>query len=500
MRVTLPVYIASTSLAAILALAAQGLDRPVNAQDVPTADTDTLPGVEIVTETPAENAAETTTETAAEAAAEPPTSGAERPAVTAAGDDDAVAPDPATADLEAETPPMASVLALTVADSLLEEPYRVGEERRTVEVASGDTILALMLGSGAASRDAHALIDALETVYNPRDLQIGQEITLVFNHHGYSSSLEGLELMPSVETIAMVRRNADGDFEASEVANDLDTRRVAAAGTITNNLAADTGAAGVPYGVLVPLIRAYSYTVDFQRDIQPGDSFEILFERDFFADGTQARNGDVLYARLRLGDRDLPVYQFETDDGMVDYYDRDGLSVRRALLRTPIDGARLSSGFGMRRHPILGYTRMHRGVDFAAPTGTPILAAGDGVVDLIGPNRGYGNYIRLRHNSRMATAYAHMSRFARGLSRGTRVRQGDVIGFVGSTGLSTGPHLHYEVLIGGSQVNPLSVDLPTGRELAGTELARFRGVIDALDAAFAESLRERDQLAETPEP
>ena len=457
MRVTLPVYIVSTSLAAALALAAQGLGRPVSAQDVPVADADTAPA-------------------AAEAGGDSGDAGA----IAGDHEDGDTAPSPATADLEAEMPPMASVLALTVADSLLEEAFRVGEDRLTVEVASGDTILALMLENGAASRDAHAVIDALETVYDPRDLQIGQEITLVFDHHGYGSSLDGLELMPTVETIATVRRGTDGGFEASEIANDLDTRRVAAAGTITNNLAADTGAAGVPYGVLVPLIRAYSYTVDFQRDIQPSDGFEILFERDFFTDGTQARNGDVLYASLRLGSRDLPVYRFETDDGMVDYYDRDGLSVRRALLRTPIDGARLSSGFGMRRHPILGYTRMHRGTDFAAPTGTPILAAGDGVIDIIGPNRGYGNYIRIRHNNRMATAYAHMSRFARGLSRGS--------------------HLHYEVLIGGTQVNPMSIDLPTGRELDGAELARFRGVVDGLDAAFAESLRERDQLAETPEP
>ena len=402
-------------------------------------------------------------------------------------------------ELDEQTPPLTSVLALSVADSLLTEPYAIGTERRTVTVASGDTLLAVLANNGAPRTQAHALVDALEVLYDPRDLQIGQELTLILDRMGHETTLRGFEIMPDVEATIRVTRNAqDTAYQAERIATHLEVQRIAAAGAITSSLAADTGTAGVPYAVLMPLIRAYSYTVDFQRDIRDGDRFEVLFEREYFDDGRVARDGEVLYARLQLGDRDLPVYRFETSDGYIDYFDRDGLSVRRALLRTPIDGARLSSGYGYRRHPILGYTRLHRGVDFAAPTGTPIFAAGDGVIERLGPNAGYGNYIRIRHTGRLGTAYAHMSRFARGLAPGARVRQGQVIGHVGSTGLSTGPHLHYEVLQDGVQVNPLSVDLPIGRELTGSDLVAFRARMDDIDASFRSAIRTQGQLAETP--
>jgi murein DD-endopeptidase MepM/ murein hydrolase activator NlpD len=401
------------------------------------------------------------------------------------------------ADADAERAPLATVLALSTADSVLEEAYRYGPERRLVTVGSGDTLLGLLGEAGVPRREAHEAVDALETVYDPRDLQIGQELTLGFRHDGRTVALTGLELMPEVDRVITVERQGDG-FAARQAANRLETRRVAAGFYIDASLAADAGNAGVPYAVLHPLIRVFSYSVDFQRDFRPGDEFRILYEREHHADGEVARLGEPVYAELRLGDRALPVYRFETADGAVDYFDPTGQSVRRALLRTPVDGARLSSGYGMRRHPILGYTRMHRGTDFAAPTGTPIFAAGDGVVDAIGPNRGYGNYLRIRHNSRLSTAYAHMSRFAGGLSRGDRVRQGEVIGYVGSTGLSTGPHLHYEVLVEGAQVNPMSVDLPTGRMLEGAELARFEAMVAETDAEYAAAMARAGQVAERP--
>ena len=400
-------------------------------------------------------------------------------------------------DADAERVPLPTVLTLGEADTLLEQAYRYGVERRVVAVGSGDTLLGLFAAAGAERGEAHAVVDALETVYDPRDLQIGQALTLMLRHDGRDSTLIGLELMPEVDRIIRVRRVGDG-FTAESLANDLETRRVAAGYFINASLAADASRAGVPYEVLHPLIRVFSYSVDFQRDFQPGDEVRILYERDHYADGTVARHGEPLYAELRLGERALPIYRFETADGAMDYFDSDGQSVRRALLRTPIDGARLSSGFGMRRHPILGYTRMHRGTDFAAPRGTPILSAGDGVIEAIGPNRGYGNYMRIRHNGQLSTAYAHMSRFASRLRRGDQVRQGQVIGYVGSTGLSTGPHLHYEVLVDGAQVNPMSVDLPTGRVLEGAELAQFRAMAAEIDTTDATAMRQAGQLAETP--
>jgi len=200
-----------------------------------------------------------------------------------------------------------------------------------------------------------------------------------------------------------------------------------------------------------------------------------------------------------LRDHRIEVYRFTPSDGRTDYFKPNGESIRRALLRTPIDGARISSGFGMRKHPILGYSRMHKGIDFAAPTGTPIFAAGDGVITQIGRNGGYGNYIRIRHNSRYSTAYAHISRFAKGIRKGSRVRQGQVIAYVGSTGRSTGPHLHYEVLVEGKQTNPRSIKLPTGQILEGEDLKAFQAAKTEIDRLRNGLRHDRLLIARQPE-
>ena len=229
---------------------------------------------------------------------------------------------------------------------------------------------------------------------------------------------------------------------------------------------------------LQDMIRAYSFDVDFQREIRVGDSFAMLYEEFADEDGNVVRYGSPTLAVLRVSGATLPIYQYTPASGFADYFNDKGESVRKALLRTPIDGARITSGFGMRDHPLLGYSRMHKGVDFGAAAGTPILAAGDGTIDFIGRNSGYGNYVRIRHNDTYKTAYAHMQGFANGLGQGSRVRQGQVIGYVGSTGMSTGPHLHYEVMVQDEQINPLDVKLPSGEKLAGTELASFLEIRD----------------------
>jgi murein DD-endopeptidase MepM/ murein hydrolase activator NlpD len=230
------------------------------------------------------------------------------------------------------------------------------------------------------------------------------------------------------------------------------------------------------------MIRIFSFDVDFQRELQPGDSFEVLYEALFEDDGSLAKTDGVLYASLTLSGERLDMYNFTPQSGHDDFFDRKGQSVRKTLMRTPIDGARLSSRFGMRKHPVLGYTRQHKGVDFAAPRGTPIYAAGDGVIESAGRNGGYGKYLRIRHNSTYKTAYGHMTRIAKGMRRGKRVRQGQIIGYVGSTGRSTGPHLHYEVLRGGRQVNPLKIKLPSGEKLKAADLASFQRHRAGIDA------------------
>ena len=244
-------------------------------------------------------------------------------------------------------------------------------------------------------------------------------------------------------------------------------------GTIHTSLAAAADRAGVPPGVLAEMIRAFSYDVDFERDIHPGDTFTVLYDRieDEFGPSYPARpDGLCRDGARRPRDPALPLRAARRRTRL---FHRDGENTRKPLLRTPIDGARLSSGFGMRLHPILGYTRMHQGVDFAAPSGTAIYAAGDGTVVQVGRVNGYGNYVEVKHNEQYTTAYAHLSAFARGLKEGERVRQGEVIGYVGMTGSATGPHLHYEVHEHGAAVDPQSIKMPAMTRLAGADLKEF---------------------------
>jgi murein DD-endopeptidase MepM/ murein hydrolase activator NlpD len=295
-----------------------------------------------------------------------------------------------------------------------------------------------------------------------------------------------LALQPDVERDVRVVRSEADDFLAESIDRPLQLTSALVAGSIASNLSADAVAAGVPMPVLSDLIRIFSFDVDFQRDIQPGDGFEVLYDAKLEADGSLAKAGDVRFAAMTLSGKRFELYAFTPKSGISDFFDTKGQSVRKTLMRTPIDGARLSSRFGMRKHPILGYTRMHRGTDFAAPTGTPIYAAGDGTVTVAGRKGAYGNYVRIRHNSTYDTAYAHMKGFAKGIRSGARVRQGQIIGYVGTTGRSTGPHLHYEVLVNGKQINPSKIKLASGEQLKGEDLANFqdrRAEIDTLRGA-----------------
>jgi len=241
----------------------------------------------------------------------------------------------------------------------------------------------------------------------------------------------------------------------------------------------------IPRPIIEDLIRIYSYDVDFQRKVQPGDSFEVLYAGEEETPVADSRN-DVLFATLTVGGETKKFYRFQSpDDGLVDYYDDTGKSAKKFLVRKPVLAGIMRSGFGLRRHPVLGYTKMHTGVDWAAESGTPIYASGNGTIEKVGWESGYGKYIRIRHNNGYETAYGHMTAFARGMEEGTRVRQGQVIGFVGSTGLSTGSHLHYEILVNGRFVDPMRIKLPRGRVLEGAILASFEQERERLDSIMA---------------
>jgi murein DD-endopeptidase MepM/ murein hydrolase activator NlpD len=253
-------------------------------------------------------------------------------------------------------------------------------------------------------------------------------------------------------------------------------------GRIQSSLFEAAKAQGVPAGLLHDMIGAMSYDVDFQRDLQPDDQFELMAEP-----GTGNQPDRLLFASLTLSGKTLTLFRFVDRQGTADYYSDTGESVRKALLRTPVDGARISSGFGRRLHPILHYSLAHKGIDFAVMTGTPVVAAGSGVVEFAGVKGSYGLYLRIRHDGDHATAYAHLSRLASGMRPGKRVTQGQTVAFSGASGRATGPHLHYEVLIGSTQTNPMTVHIGSGRKLVGQDLAGFQSQLRRIHQMLAPS-------------
>jgi murein DD-endopeptidase MepM/ murein hydrolase activator NlpD len=366
---------------------------------------------------------------------------------------------------------------------------------RTFKVGKGDTILDILLAGGATPSEAHEAIAALKPHYDPRKLKPGQELTMRFAPgDSRRDRFLGVVVPVSFREDVAIERNDDGSFAASQIEKPVHFQVAYAGAAIDSSLYEAGLAQGVPATLMADLFKLYSYDVDFQREIQPGDDFGILFERYVDNYDQPVHTGTITYAQLTLSGKRLRLFHYTPRNGEADYFNEKGESVKKALLRTPVDGARLSSRFGQRLHPILGYTTMHRGVDFAAAEGTPVMAAGSGTIEFAGVNAGYGNYVRIKHTSVYSTAYAHLSAFGKGIRRGASIAQGQTIGYIGTTGLSTGPHLHYEVHFGGTQINPTAIKMPSGRKLEGQELARFRGHV-ALVEEQLRSLPEAQRLA-----
>ena len=364
-------------------------------------------------------------------------------------------------------------------------------------VERGDTFKAVLVRAGAAPKDAERAIRALKKVYDPRRLRPGIEIFLQLQPQkkNKTPALLSIDFIADPQTDVAVLRESDGKFTAKTYQRTLTPRLAHGRATIKTSLYNAGQEAGVPNGILNNLINLYSFDVDFQRDLKQGDSFELLYQRLSDESGARVLDGDVVLATMTLSGSTTTLYRFKTKSGFTDYFDESGQSAQKTLLRTPTDASRISSGFGRRRHPVLGYTRMHRGIDFAAPPGTPVYAAGDGVIERAGRNGAYGNYIRIRHRGKFKTAYAHLRKFASGIKRGVRVKQRQVIGYVGATGRTTGPHLHYEVIKAGKQVNPQKLRLAAGYSLKGKELAKFKEDV----AELKEKLDVfRKQLAQKP--
>jgi murein DD-endopeptidase MepM/ murein hydrolase activator NlpD len=397
--------------------------------------------------------------------------------------------------------PVIAALSESAADATVAHLGKAAAKPRpwrseNVTVQRGDTLAGLLKRAGINDAETNAAIRALKDVYDPRRLPAGQELSITAAERPTTDQanrqLVSLALDLSFDHQIQITRGTDGAYASHKVERPKQRSLVQRAGVIDNSLYVATRDQNVPNDVTGKLIKLFSWDVDFQRDMRRGDRFETVFEEVALLEAATGEvktgevktgevRGDLLYAGLHLSGKLHDAYRFTHEDGVSAYYDRTGRSLRKFLLRTPIDGARLSSGFGMRHHPVLGYNRMHKGTDFAAPSGTPIYAGGSGRIDVAGRNGGYGNYIRIRHSGEYSTAYAHLSQFAKGIKPGVKVRQGQVIGYVGTTGRSTGPHLHYEVLRHGQQINAMKVKQPSATKLAGAELEAFQREVARID-------------------
>lgn len=393
----------------------------------------------------------------------------------------ALAPEPQqahAADLDLEPPSDADPVR---PESSLPKGSHV--ERLKVAAKSGDTLAGILVSAGADRVQVDKAVRAISGEFDPRTLDIGQNLHVAVGPGKPGARpLEGfaIQLDPLRSVEAVLEDDAYVTYRVERTFHVVFNRTV---GTIDTSLYQAADRMGLPIPVLEQLVRIFSFEVDFQRDLQPGDEFEVMYEGQV-VDGEMVDHGRIVYAAMVVQGEKRSLYYFDPVNAATGYFDGEGRSAARALMRTPIDGARISSRFGMRRHPILGFNRMHRGMDFAAPTGTPVYAAGDGVIERVGRYGAYGKYIRIRHNSEYKTAYAHLSRYAKGLRQGSRVTQGQVIGRVGSTGRSTGPHLHYEVLFRNKQVNPQTINLPSPVFLEGDNLARFLSERNRFDQAW----------------
>ena len=280
------------------------------------------------------------------------------------------------------------------------------------------------------------------------------------------------------------KRNKDA-FDVKKIVLKLNKKEIVLSNIIKNNLYSSAVEVGIEPNIIVEFANMYGFEVDFQRDIRSGDRFEVYYEQYVDENNIVKNTGKIIYASMFVNNKELALYNFKFNN-KEGYYDVDGKSVIKTLMKTPINGARLSSSFGLRKHPILGYNKLHQGTDFAAATGTPIMASGSGVILRAQKYKGYGNFVSIRHNTTYITAYGHMSKYGRGIKKNVRVKQGQIIGYVGSTGMSTGPHLHYEVIKNGKRINSQRLKLPTGKTLTNEARNKFEVERIKIDVKLAE--------------
>ena len=338
---------------------------------------------------------------------------------------------------------------------------------------TGDTYQSIINKLNINKKEKKILLENILKEKSLKILKINQKFTFKFDDLSKKKIIEFKIETDKKNEILFSKINDQDKFISKQIEKNFKKNVVYKETVITDSLYNSAINLGIKPNVIIEFARLYGFQVDFQRDIWKNDSFQIIYEEFVNENDKVIDTGEIIFASLNLQNTDLRLYKYEFKKNKVDYFDENGKSIRKTLMKTPINGARLSSSYGKRKHPILGYTKMHTGTDFAAPTGTPIMASGDGKVTKAGWCGGGGNCVKIKHNSTYQTVYAHMSKFGRGIKKGARVKQGQIIGYVGSTGLSTGPHLHYEVIENGKKINSQKLKLPSGKILKGEERKKF---------------------------
>ena len=338
---------------------------------------------------------------------------------------------------------------------------------------AGDTYQSIINLLEVSKKEKKLLLDTILENKNLKILKINQNFTFKFDNFLEQKIIEFSVEKDKKKEILFKKNLSSNKFTTSVIEKNFEKKLVYKETIITSSLYNSAIDLGIKPNIIIEFARLYGFQVDFQRDVWKDDSFQIIYEEFLNEDNELVDTGEIIFANLKLQNIDLQLYKYEYEKNKIDYFDENGKSIRKTLMKTPINGARLSSSYGKRKHPILGYTKMHTGTDFAAPMGTPIMASGDGKVTKAGWCGGGGNCVKIKHNSTYETVYAHMSKFGRGIKKGKRVKQGQIIGYVGSTGLSTGPHLHYEVIENGKKINSQKLKLPSGKILKGSERKKF---------------------------
>ena len=350
----------------------------------------------------------------------------------------------------------------------------------------GETFTRALKQADLEDDEINDVVNIISKKIDLRKLKVGTLIETYTKSVNDKKIINEIIIYPDIEKKIYVKK-VNNKFVAGEDKKKLFSKLKLYEVEIHNSIYESLKKIDTPDEIIMEFVQLYSFDIDFQRDIRKGNKIKIFFEIYTDSQNNYIKSGNINFSEIILNDEIYELYRFQSEgDEFVEYFNSDGKSATKALMKTPINGARLSSGFGMRKHPILGYNKKHQGVDFAAPTGTPIMAAGTGHIEFVGNNGGAGKYIRIKHLNGYKTSYSHLSKYASGIQKNVKVRQGQVIGYVGNTGLSTGPHLHYEVIFNGKRINPMKMKLPSGKQLKDKNLEIFLAEKERIDAEVSE--------------